>query len=223
MVVNSMIIKNFKSNVENGNDYFKLTENDFRLSEIQKNSICTYISNTGGQLASTKYNIFDPVLCKYALYVYVTLKSGKFNKDLISKQIRHHIGMFFTDIQSDMFIPKSDIVQLLKNNIDGIDSVDIYILSQRNEEAIKKGQYTDEIFVLNNLTGQYIKTTENVKLYPGENPNLGLDNHGNIYLKSDTHFPVVMGGWSYVTDVNGESSEVQITDPLTIIFEEGIK
>lgn len=220
MIVNSMIIKNFKSNVANGNDYFKLTEDDFKLSEIQKNSIYSYIKNSGGQLASTKYNIFDPVLCKYALYVYVTLKSGKYNKILIEKQIRHHIGMFFTDIQSDMFIPKSDIIQLLKNNIDGIDSVDVYILSQRNEDAIIKGEYTDEIFVLNNLTGQYIKKIENVKLYPGENPNLGLDNHGNIYLKSDSQFPVIMGDWSYVTDINGSQAEVQITDPLTIIFEE---
>ena len=31
----------------------------------------------------------------------------------------------------------------------------------------------------------FIETTENVKLYSGENPNLGLDSHGNIYLKSD--------------------------------------
>jgi hypothetical protein len=219
MVVNSMIIKNFGSNVSNGDDYFNLTEADFRLTDLQKNSIYSYIKNSGGQLASTKYNIFDPVLCKYALYVYVTLKSGKYNKDLIQKQIRHHIGMFFTDIQSDMFIPKSDIVHLIKNNVEGVDSVDVYILSQRNEEAISKGQYTDEIFVLNNLTGQYIKKVENIKLYPGENPNLGLDNHGNIYLKSDSHFPILMGGWSYVTDIEGSMTEIQITDPLTIIFE----
>jgi hypothetical protein len=219
MVVNSMIIKNFGSNVSNGNDYFNLTEADFRLTDLQKNSIYSYIKNSGGQLASTKYNIFDPVLCKYALYVYVTLKSGKYNKDLIQKQIRHHIGMFFTDIQSDMFIPKSDIVHLIKNNVEGVDSVDVYILSQRNEEAISKGQYTDEIFVLNNLTGQYIKKVENIKLYPGENPNLGLDNHGNIYLKSDSHFPILMGGWSYETDIEGSMTKIQITDPLTIIFE----
>lgn len=216
MVVNSMIIKNFKSNVGNGKEYFTLTEDDFILSSTQKNSIQAYIKNSGGQLASTKYNIFDPVLCKYAMYVYVTIKSEKYNRDLISNQIRHSIGEFFTNIQSDMFIPKSDIVHLIKSNVDGIDSVDIYILSQRNEEAIANGQYADEYYVLNNLTGQYVKKIENVKLYPGENPNLGLDNHGNIYLKSDSHFPVLMGGWNYV---NTDGDPVQIVDPLTIIFE----
>jgi hypothetical protein len=70
---------------------------------------------------------------------------------------------------------------------------------------------------LNNLTGQYVKKTENVKLYPGENPNLGLDNHGNIYLKSDSQFPVLMGNWNYYND---NDERVEIIDPLTIIFEE---
>lgn len=217
MVVNSMIIKNFKSDIAAGTDYFGLTEQDFMLSDNQKNSIYTYIKNSGGQLASTKYNIFDPELCKYALYIYVSLKAAKYNKDLIRKQIRHYIGEFFTDIQSDMFIPKSDLVHLIKSNIEGIDGVDVYILSQRNEEALYKGEYTDEIYVLNNLTGQYVKKVENVKIYPGENPNLGLDNHGNIYLKSDAQFPVIMGGWDYK---NSDGALVTINDPLTIIFED---
>ena len=217
MIVNSLIIKNFKSNINNGNDYFNLTENDFKLTDLQKNSLITYIKNSGGQLATTKYNIFDPVLCKYAMYVYVKLKADKFNKDLISKQIRHLVGEFFTNIESDWFIPKSDIIHLLKENVEGIDSVDIYLMSQRNEEAIYTGKYIDELYVLNNLTGQYFKKTENVKLYPGENPNLGLDNHGNILLTSNAHFPVLMGDWKYV---NSEGDEVQITDPLTIIFED---
>lgn len=217
MVVNSMIIKNFNSNVGTGQDYFGLSESDFRLSDMQKNSIYSYIKNSGGQLASTKYNIFDPELCKYAMYVYISLKDDKYNKDLISKQIRHHVGMFFADIKSDMFIPKSDLIHLIKSNVDGIDGVDVYFLSQKNEAALIAGEYTDETYVLNNLTGQYVKKTENVKLYPGENPNLGLDNHGNIYLKSDSQFPVLMGNWNYYND---NDERVEIIDPLTIIFEE---
>lgn len=218
LVVNSLIIKNYKNDIATGNDYFSLTEKDFYLSDMQKKSIYDYIESTGGQLACTKYNIFDPELCKYAMYVYVTIKSSKYNKELITKQIRHYIGEFFSDIQSDMFIPKSDIVHLLKNNIEGIDSVDVYILSQKNEEALYTGQYTTESLVLNNITGQYIRKTENVKVYTGENPNLGLDNHGNIYLEANSQFPVLMGGWKYYDDKN--NAFIQITDPLTIIVEE---
>lgn len=216
-VVNSLIIKNFKNDVTTGADYFKLTEKDFILSDFQKSSIYNYIENNGGQLASVKYNIFDPDLCKYAMYVYVKLKSKKYNTELISKQIRQLIGEFFTNVQSDIFIPKSDIIHLLKTNINAIDGVDVYILSQKNEHAIYTQRYTEDYYVMNNLTGQYVKRTQNVKLYDGENPNLGLDSHGNIYLKSDSQFPVLMGGWDYK---NSEGELVTITDPLTIIFEE---
>jgi hypothetical protein len=216
LVVNSLIIKNYKNDMATGNDYFALTEKDFYLSDMQKKSIYDYIESTGGQLAATKYNIFDPELCKYAMYVYVSLKSPKYNKDIISKQIRHLVGEFFSNVPSDMFIPKSDIVHLIKNNVEGVDSVDVYILSQKNEEAIYTGRYTEDTYTLNNITGQYIKKTENVKVNPGENPNLGLDNHGNIYLQSSAQFPVLMGGWKYYND---EGDAVNITDPLTIIFE----
>jgi hypothetical protein len=216
-VVNSMIIKNFKADLSSGNDYFNLTENDFYLSQTQKESIYNFIKNSGGQLAATKYNICDPELCKYAMYIYIKTKSNKYDKDLIKKQIKHQIGEFFMNIQSDMFIPKSDIVHLIKSNVDGIDGVDVYFLSQKNEEAIYKGQYTNYVYEVNNLTGQYIKKIENVKIYPGENPNLGLDNHGNIYLKSDTQFPVLMGGWDYK---NNNDDLITVNDPITITFED---
>ena len=151
------------------------------------------------------------------MYIYIKLKDNKFNKQLVSKQIRHVVGEFFTNIESDMFIPKSDIIHIIKENVEGLDSVNIYILSERNERAIYTGQYKEDLYILNNLTGQYFKKTENVKLYPGENPNLGLDNHGNILLTSNAHFPVLMGNWKYV---NTDGDEIEITDPLTIIFED---
>ena len=217
MVVNSLIVKNFKVNLKTGQDYFKLTENDFILSDLQKNSIYKYIESTGGQLAATKYNIFDPNLCKYAMFIYVSLKSAKYNKDSVAEQIKHVVGEFFMNLQSDMFIPKSDIIHVIKGSVAGIDGVDIYFISQKNEAAMAKGEYTEEYYEMNNLTGQYIKKTENIKLYDGENPNIGLDIHGNIYLKHDSDFPVLMGGWD-CKDSDGK--ELTIDTPITIIFED---
>lgn len=215
MVVNSLIIKNYATNVENGEDYFKLKESDFILSNIQKKAIYDCIETSGYQMAGVKYQIFDPELCKYAMYIYVSLKSNKYDQAYITNAIKQHIGNFFINVQSDMFIPKSDIVHLLKTNIEGIDGVDIYILSQKNEEAIRTGKYIEYDYKLNNLN-QYIKEPKYIKVYPGENPNLGLDSHGNIWLEDDTKFPILMGGWEYTNDA-GDS--VMITDPLTIIFE----
>lgn len=203
MVVNSLILKNFKSLVGTGSDYFKLRPNDFKLSSAQKKSIYDCIESTGNQLAGVKYNIFDPELCKYAMYVYVSLKDHKKDKEHLKSMIRQLVGDFFTNVESDIFIPKSDIIQLIKNNIENIDGVDVYFLSERNETAL--------------ITGEYVENGENVKVYGDENPNLGLDSHGNIWLKNDSQFPVLMGGWDYKTD---EGELFTITDPLIITFED---
>lgn len=215
MVVNSLIMKNYKLLLNENKTYFDLKENDFKLSNAQKQSILNCINNSGQQLAGTSYNIFDPELCKYALYVYVKLKSISYDKNSINAQIRKHIAEFFSNIKSDIFVPKSDIIHLLKNNIPEIDGVTLYFLSEKNETALQTKTYDKVIYKLDPITGSYKKETQKVYLYDGENPNLGLDAHGNIYLESDEQFPVLMGGWDYL---NG-TEEITITDPLIIVFE----
>ena len=221
MVVNSLIIKNYKLQLKDGKNYFDLNEKDFKLTEQQKTSIKNCIENTGNQLAGVTYNIFDPEICKYAMYVYVKPKSMNYEVDYLREQIRRLVGEFFSDIQSDIFIPKSDIIQLIKNNIPEIDSVDVYFLSEKNETALQKREYKNTIYKFDPSAGVHKKKVETVYLYDGENPNLGLDAHGNIYLKSDEQFPVLMGGWDFLNDkdlVDGENTTT-VTDPLIIIFE----
>lgn len=215
MVVNSLIMKNYKLLLNESKTYFDLKEEDFKLSKTQKQSILNCINNSGQQLAGTTYNIFDPELCKYALYIYVKLKSISYDKISIESQIRKHIAEFFSNINSDIFVPKSDITHLLKNNIPEIDGVTLYFLSEKNETALQTKTYDKVIYKYDPITGSYKKEIQKVYLYDGENPNLGLDAHGNIYLESDEQFPVLMGGWDYL---NG-TEEITITDPLIIVFE----
>ena len=216
MVVNSLIIRNYKSIINNSKTYFDLTENDFKLTPTQKSSLVNYIEKSGSQLAGISYSIFDPVICKYAMYIYLKMKTISYDKDYVSSQVRKLIADFFSDIQSDIFIPKSDIVHMLKSNLPEIDGVNVYILSELNETALQKGSYINTKYAYDPSLNIYKKTSEEVDLYPGENPNLGLDGHGNIYLQADEQFPVLMGGWNYLND-NGD--EVTITDPLFIIYE----
>ena len=203
MIINSIIMKNYKLQLKDGKDYFNLKESDFSLSDVQKSSIINALEKSGNQLAGTVYNIIDPKLCKYALYLYIKPKTDKdYDRDYMSNQIRQLIGEFFADVNSDIYIPKSDIVNLIKNNVEGVDGVNAYFLSEMNETALQ--------------TKQYVVDNEVVTLSEGENPNLGLDNHGNIYLESDNQFPVLMGGWDYL---NSKHDEVDIIDPLIIVFE----
>ena len=121
-------------------------------------------------------------------------------------------------VENDIFIPKSDIIHKIKTEIDAIDSVDIYFLSERNENALKTNQYVEKTVTFNPATRTYDRKEETIYLYKGENPGLGLDSHGNIYLANDEQFPVLMGGWSYISSDN-EQDLTYIDDPLIIVFE----
>lgn len=216
LIVNSVIIKNYKKLLAESKDYFNLSESDFVLSDMQKKSIVNHIESTGNQYAGSLYNIIDPELCKYSMYLYITMKSKGSNTIFLENKIRNLIGEFFCNIDDDMLISKSDIVYLIKDNISDIDKIDIYILSEKNETAIINKQYEKTSYNYSPSDNTYSTNKESVYLYDGENPNLGLDNHGNIYIQENNQFPVLMGGWNYK---NNNGDLVSIVDPLIIVFE----
>lgn len=212
IIINSLITKN--NVLTRGRDYFLLHESDFRLSDSQKSSIRNAISKSHQSLAGSIYNIFDPELVKYAMFMYVKLKDTTYDTDYITNKIRDLVGNFFHDIHNDIFIPKSDIIQLIKNNVEEVDGIDIYILCQKNEQALIDHHYEEKIYNYNPARGTYDIRTRTVYLYDGENPNLGLDEHGNIYLDNADQIPVLMGDWKY----KDGDEEIGINDPLTIIY-----
>jgi hypothetical protein len=216
LVVNSLVMRNYQLDMQSGEDYFDLRPNQFSLSDIQKASIQNAILASGAQLAGTTYNIIDIELCKYACYLYIKLKDSSTDKSLITTQIRTLVGEFFGDIQSDSYIPKSDIINLIKDNIDEVDGVNCYFLSERNETALQTRMYQDTQYIFDPVTGTYRTKTSTVRLVSGENPMLGLDAHGNIVVGADNQFPVLMGGWDFL---NSAGQEVDVTDPLIIVYE----
>ena len=91
-------------------------------------------------------------------------------------------------------------------------------MSEANETAIKHKQYIEEKSTFDPSTGTYKKTQRTIYLYDGEDPGLGLDEHGNIFLENDEQYPVLMGGWSYISSKDTEDMTM-ITDPLIINYE----
>lgn len=218
MIVNTLAMKNYKLNLNKGIDYFNLTEKDFLLSDIQKESIINSITKSGQQLAGVTYNIIDPEICKYSLTLYIRLKSKNYDKFYVESQIKNLIGEFFSNVVSDQYIPKSDIESLIKEKVEGVDGVNCYFLSERNETALQTKEYYINKYVWNPSKGKYDIIREFVRLNEGENPNLGLDAHGNIELSSDHEFPVLMGGWDYKNTYTLEDQEITV-EPLNIVFE----
>lgn len=219
LLVSSLVLKNYKNLVSGGNDYFNLSMNDFVLSDQQKKSVETYIANSGQQLAGVSYRIIDPEICRYAVYVYLKMKDAQYDKTVVEQSIRDAVGLFFTDLGSDMFIPKSDLISVIKGASDLIDGVDIYIVGEKNEQAIMNKSYVNTTYTFNPYKGMYDIKKETVYVEDGENPGLGFDSYGNIYLESNNQFPVLMGGWRFKSSGTGEAPQyTTISDPLIINF-----
>lgn len=219
LIVNSIILKNYKLMLENGCDYFNLTKKDLFLSDAQKTSIKNCIANSGQQLAGVTYKITDPEICRYAAYVYIKMKDVQYDKNSVEQAIRNAVGDFFTNIDSDIFIPKSDVIAVIKSASDAIDGVDLYFLGEKNEQAIIDKKYTNKTYTFNPSKGMYDITEETVYVADGENPGIGFDDYGNIYLDNNDQFPVLMGGWRFRSSKIGEAPQyTTISDPLIIVF-----
>lgn len=223
MIVNGICMKNYKNMMKNGLDYFSLNQSDFFLSDAQKKSIEQTIVSSNQQIGGIIFKYIEPTIKKYAIQLFVKMKDGViYDVDTMNSKIRNIVGNFFADIKSDIFIAKSDIIYIIKKEIVDIDAIDIYILSEENEISIKQGFYIKQNYTYNPLTGVYDIYNEKITLFDGDDYHIGLDEHGNIYLENDMHFPVLMGGWSYVsknsTSYLTETQEVMIDDPLIINF-----
>lgn len=219
LIVNSIILRNYQSLLENGSDYFNLKKSDLFLTEKQKNSIKNCIANSGVQLAGVTYKISDPEICKYACYVYLKMKDQQYDKTSVEQSVRNVVGEFFMNINSDVFVPKSDVITVIKDSCEQIDGVDLYFIGEKNEQAITDKRYTNKTYTFNPSKGMYDITEETVYVEDGTNPGLGFDEYGNIYLDNNDQFPVLMGGWKFLSSAKGTDPQyTQITDPLTIVF-----
>lgn len=219
LLVKSIVLKNFKQTFENGGDYFNLKLQDLFLTNAQKESIKKCIAKSGQQLAGVTYEITEPEIFKYAAYVYLKMKSVIYDQSAIEQGIRNAVGNFFTDIKNDRFIPKSDVINIIKGVSDAIDGVDIYFLGEQNEKAIIDKKYTKKTYNYNPLKGGFDITEEEVFVPDNTNPGIGFDDYGNICLEHNFQFPVLMGGWRFRSSKPGEAPQyTTITNPLNIIF-----
>lgn len=219
LIVNSIILKNYKQMLERGSDYFNLQKSDLFLTEAQKTSLKNYIANSGQQLAGVTYKINDPEVCKYAVYVYLKMKDVQYDKQSVEQSVKDAVGNFFMNIQNDMFIPKSDLVAVIKKASDAIDGVDLYFLGEKNEKAIIDKHYINKTYSYNASKGNYDIKEEMVYVENGVNPGIGFDEYGNIYLDNNDQFPVLMGGWQFRSSSQGEAPQyTTISNPLILVF-----
>ena len=192
-VIYLTLVPNVNKKITDTKDYFNLTEDDFSLSENEKEGVIDLINRSGRQLMTSEVVINENVIKKYVLNIAIRYFEN-YTKEDISSAIRSKLNTYFLNIQRRDRIPKSDIVAIVEN-IDGVDSVNVFFVSEENEKAIREGHYYVPVYENDPYTGisKWLYNKE-VLLQPGEDPHIGLDEFGDIKLKR-TEIGIIKGGW----------------------------
>ena len=213
-VIYLKIIPNIKKKLSNSQDFFELPAKEFILSDYEKQSIINALDNSGRMLVNSEVEIIDPTVKKYVINIIIRYFEN-INRTQIRASIRNLLNKYYLNINRNDIVPLSDIISLVEG-VDGVDTCDVFFVSEENERAIiEGGYYTDEL----SWDGlQYVKNEKWVSVGFGEDPRIGFDDFGNIKVnKYDVFIP--KGGWkdrdgNYYT----ETPEDGKLGPLNIFF-----
>jgi hypothetical protein len=234
-IVYLFLLPDVKSKLTSGNDYFTIDENEFTLDNDEIKMLYSVLNESGNEGLSSEVDIVEPIIKKYAVTVILRYFEG-FQTETISKEIRTQLNDYFLTVNRRDKIPKSDLIAIIEG-IEGIDSVNVYFTSKENEAAIANGYYYKEYTKVEPTTPflqegegnkkryiffnkEIIKTK--INLTANEDPNLGLDEFGDITI-GQNELPIIRGGWNdrYGNYYDEEPKQAQPSS-LTIYFKDQI-
>ena len=220
-IIYLFLIPDVAKKITSDKDYFTVDESEFSLTTDEKEMVYDILNESGRQVVTAEVRINDPVIKKYALNIILRYVAG-FDKDAIRTDIREQLNNYFLSINRRDRIPRSDIIAMVEN-VDGVDSVNVYFISQENEEAITNGYYFVPVFGVDPLTDQKtLIENKKIVLTAGEDPQLGLDEFGDVKIGPDD-LPIIRGGWK---DRNGTDYEAtpnkNAVSSLNIFFKDTI-
>lgn len=199
-------------------NYFNVPFDVFYLDDNEKTKIMDYLKKMGILMLTSDVDIVQPDITKYIMNVYVRRYSDTVEENLRQEIINVVSDYFINNERFDRII-KSDIIRSIKN-LSGVDSVDVYFLSERNERYHEQGKLlqNDTPVILEKPIKIKNQQVYELKDYD-KNLVIGLDKiMGDIVIEKK-ELPVIRGGWR---DRNGifynETPEEQGLGPINIIF-----
>lgn len=191
-IVYLFLIPDVQRRLNSNTDYFTTPLVNFYLDPDEKDALEEYINKTGQQIVTTELSIVDPILTKYALNIFLRVYDT-IDQNSLKNEIINQITEYFLKVTRRDKIPKSDLIAIIEN-IKGVDSVNISFVSEINEDAINDGYYIKQTTQIDRIRGIQEIVSTKVNLNPGEDPNLGLDDFGDIKIGLN-ELPVIRGGW----------------------------
>ena len=171
-------------------DYFSTSLSNFILSSDEKTALYNYIDMSGQQIATSEIQIIDPIIKRYAMNVYLQIYDSV-DANTLKNEILSKVSNYMLSVVRRDKIPKSDLISII-DKINGVDSVNVSFVSHENEQAIIDGYYIQKVSSIDKITGLTIVTENQVYVDPGTDPNLGLDDFGDIVIGLN-ELPVLRG------------------------------
>lgn len=132
-MLNLFLVPDVTNLFNTGQDYFSIDSSKFKLSEFRKNELLRYLNKAGSKLISTDVKIVDPIIKKYVINVSI-IAFDDVATEIIKRDIYNILGDYFIKNKRRKRIPKSDLIRVLED-IAGIDSVSVNIVSEANEKS----------------------------------------------------------------------------------------
>jgi len=210
-VVYIFAMPDFKRKVTSDQDYFSLPEQEMFFTQSEYDAMYQVLQNSGQMMMASEVKFVEPQVKKYSMDVSIRYFEG-FSKHEIMNDVRAAISNYMMNITRRDKLPKSDIVYILEE-IEGIDSVNVRFISQKEEDALRLGYYESVITTIQPqepvtledigngkqkyVFFQKIEESTLVNITPGDPipDNIrGLDQWGDIIIGQD-EVAVFRGGW----------------------------
>lgn len=145
--------------------YFSVPEERFYLSATAKEQLYKYVALVGTQVIGSDYKIVDPVISRYVINVSIITYDG-YSADAVKNDIYIALSNYFLTINRTSRIPRSDLIRIIEG-VDGVDSVNVFIISEKNEAS---------------------------KMLNSSAADICVDEFNDIIM-ADGELPIVRGGW----------------------------
>lgn len=176
-IINLFVIPDITASFAVSEDYYSTPLDRFTLNSFQKSKLLEYIEKSGTKLIGSDIVIIDPVISKYVINVSIIIYDDALGGPTQVKQsITSALADYFINSKRRDRIPRSDLIKLIEN-INDVDSVNVNIVSEKNE--------------LQYLTGSNRIT---------QITDIGLDEFNDIIIEQN-ELPVIRGGWTTRTGV----------------------
>jgi len=171
-------------------NYFNINSDVFTLDQQEQQKTLGYLKQIGTLSPTTSVKIIQPKITRYIMHVYVR-RFENANEENIKQQIVSISSDYLLNNNRFDRIPKSDFIELFKQ-IEGIDSVSLYFVSEENENY-QKNQNINQNTILQ--TPQKIENGIIKSAYKNSDKLIGLDPvHGDIVINKD-EYAIIRGGF----------------------------